>query len=63
MTEKKKAKVGRPKTPRRLAKRSLLSVRLSDDEHKALTRAAGKTGVKLSQWARSKLLEAIEASS
>jgi hypothetical protein len=52
----KKPKLGRPPVPKKLAKGSLLSVRFSGDERKALEQAAERKGVKLSEWARRVLL-------
>lgn len=49
-------KLGRPPVPKKLAKRTLLSVRFSEEERKELERAAEREGLKLSEWARSKLL-------
>jgi hypothetical protein len=54
----KKAKPGRPRVPKKLAKGSLLSVRFSEGEREALERAAEREGLRLSEWARRKLLEA-----
>jgi uncharacterized protein (DUF1778 family) len=51
-----KRKVGRPPVSKQLAKGALLSVRFSQDERKALARAADHDGVKLSEWARRQLL-------
>lgn len=50
---------GRPKTPRKLAKSTLLSVRFSESERKALEQAAAREGIRLSDWARRALLAAI----
>jgi hypothetical protein len=54
----KKAKMGRPPVPKKLAKGALLSVRFSTDERKALERAAERDGIRLSEWARRALLSA-----
>jgi predicted HicB family RNase H-like nuclease len=56
----KKARIGRPPVPAKLAKGSLLSVRFSEDERKALERAAEREGVSLSEWARGTLTNAAE---
>lgn len=52
------AKIGRPPVPKKLAKVSLLSVRLTVSERKSLERAAQKQGTTVSKWARAVLLEA-----
>lgn len=57
----KKARIGRPPVPKKLAKGALLSVRFSADERKALERAANRDGVRLSEWARRALLSAANA--
>src|SRR5690606_13046779 len=44
--------MGRPKVPKKLAKTSLLSVRFSESERKALEKAAQREGITLSEWAR-----------
>lgn len=49
---------GRPKTPRKIAKSALLSVRFSESERKALDAAASGRGLKLSEWAREALINA-----
>jgi uncharacterized protein (DUF1778 family) len=54
----KKPRVGRPPTPKKLAKASLLSVRFSEGERAALEAAAAREGARLSEWARRALLEA-----
>lgn len=54
----KKAKPGRPPVPRKLAKGALLSVRFSEDERRALERAAEREGLRMSEWARRCLLDA-----
>ena len=56
-----KAKPGRPPMPKKLAKGSLLSVRFSEGERQALERAAKRSGVTLSMWARSALLSAADS--
>lgn len=56
----KKPRLGRPPVPKKLAKGSLLSVRLSEGERRSLERAAQQSGVKLSEWARRCLLAASE---
>lgn len=53
---KRKARIGRPPLPKKLAKGALLSVRFSTDERRALERAATEGGTSLSQWARQALL-------
>jgi hypothetical protein len=50
---------GRPPVPKKLAKGSLLSVRFSTEERRALEQAAERAGVKLSEWARRRLLAGI----
>jgi predicted HicB family RNase H-like nuclease len=50
--------MGRPPVAKKLAKASLLSVRLSQSERKTIENAARRDGVKLSEWARKTLLEA-----
>jgi hypothetical protein len=57
----KKPKLGRPPVPKKLAKDSLLSVRLSQGERATLELAANKWGLKLSEWARRSLLKAAAA--
>lgn len=57
----KKAKLGRPPVPKKLAKGSLLSVRFSGDERKTLDRAADREGLKVSEWARRALLAAASS--
>jgi len=54
----KKPRIGRPPVPAKLAKGSLLSVRFSEDERKAMDRAAERAGLKLSEWARRALIAA-----
>jgi hypothetical protein len=54
----KRAKPGRPRVPKKLAKGSLLSVRFSESEREALERSAEREGLKLSEWARRALLTA-----
>lgn len=51
-------KIGRPKLPRKLAKGSLLSVRFTAEERRVLDAAAERTDRRLSEWARTVLLEA-----
>lgn len=53
-----KARVGRPVVPQKLAKGALLSVRFAESERKSLERAAAQRGMRLSEWARTTLLEA-----
>ena len=52
--------VGRPPVPKKLAKGSLLSVRFSESERRALERFATREGLTLSKWTRKTLLAAIE---
>ena len=59
----KKPKIGRPPTPKKLAKSSLLSVRFSTEERRALERAAEQKEMRLSDWARQALLLAVSADS
>jgi hypothetical protein len=54
----KKAKIGRPPVPKKLAKGALLSVRFSAAERAALDETAKSEGLKLSEWARRVLLSA-----
>lgn len=54
----KKPKIGRPPVPKKLAKGSLLSVRLSESERSEIERASESEGLKLSEWARRSLLAA-----
>ena len=61
MSGKKKPRIGRPPIPKKLHKDSLLSVRFSGDERKALEAAAD--GESLSAWARRVLLSEARASS
>jgi hypothetical protein len=56
-----KPRIGRPRTPKKLAKGSLLSVRFSNDERRALERAATHAGVRLSEWARRALIDSARA--
>ena len=58
----KKARVGRPPVPKKLAKGSLLSVRFSESERRALERAAEASGLSLSAWARLTLLDRVKIS-
>lgn len=51
-----KAKLGRPRVPKKLAKGSLLSVRLTQDERHKIEAAAERDGVALSEWARQAML-------
>ena len=53
----KEPRIGRPPVPKNLAKASLLSVRLSADERRALERAADRKGVRLSEWAHGTLVK------
>jgi hypothetical protein len=53
-----KKKLGRPPVPKKLAKGTLLSVRFSAEERKALEGAAERGGLRLSEWARRMLLQA-----
>lgn len=52
-------KMGRPPVPKKLAKASLLSVRFSEAERKALEKAARRSGMRLSEWARVTLLHEV----
>jgi hypothetical protein len=58
----KKAKPGRPRVPKELAKGSLLSVRFSESERAALEARAQRESLRLSEWARSVLLAECQAS-
>lgn len=51
-----KKKLGRPPVPKKEQKASLLSVRFSAQERRALEHAAERGGLKLSEWARRVLL-------
>ena len=53
-----KPRMGRPPLPKGEAKGSLLSVRFSVDERRALDQAAERNGERLSEWARRALLAA-----
>ena len=55
-------KRGRPPVAKKLAKGSLLSVRFSEAERKALEQAARRADMRLSEWARAALLTAAGAS-
>lgn len=57
----KKPRIGRPPIPKKLHKASLLSVRFSAEERRAIERAAKEEG--LSAWARRVLLTEAGASS
>jgi hypothetical protein len=48
--------------PKKLAKEALLSVRFSTEERETLESAAGREGLKLSEWARRTLLDAAKRS-
>lgn len=52
---------GRPAVPKERAKGSLLSVRFAKEEREALERAATREGLKVSEWARRRLLAALSA--
>jgi uncharacterized protein (DUF1778 family) len=54
-------RMGRPPVPKKLAKGSLLSVRFSESERRALEKAAELAGVRLSEWARRTLLAAARS--
>ena len=51
-------RIGRPPVPKKLAKGSLLSVRFSEGERRALSKAAEGEGLLVSAWARRVLLSA-----
>lgn len=51
-------RTGRPPLAKKERKAAHLSVRLTEDEHRAAERAAKKAGVALSEWARSVVLAA-----
>ena len=53
---KKKSQGGRPFLPKGQQQSSLLAVRLKPSERKAIERAAKKSGLTLSAWAREVLL-------
>lgn len=55
-------RIGRPPLPKKLAKASLLSVRLTEDERREIDRAARAAGVGVSEWARRLLLAEAERS-
>jgi hypothetical protein len=54
---------GAPPVPKKLAAGSLLSVRFSEGERKALEQAADSAGLRLSEWARQVLLVAPRVTS
>lgn len=54
-----KKKPGRPPVPKKQQKGSLLSVRFSETERRALEAAADNAGATLSAWARRVLLTAL----
>ncbi len=54
--------MGRPPIPKKLHKASLLSVRFSAEERRAIDRAAENRGVGLSTWARDVILAAVSSS-
>lgn len=56
-------RIGRPPVPKKLAKASLLSVRLAEGERKLIEQAAKRDGVGLSDWARRVLLAAAKPGS
>ncbi len=51
-------RIGRPPIPRKERKATLLSVRLTEEERRAVERAAKEAGTGLSEWARRVLLAA-----
>ena len=53
-------RIGRPPVPKKLAKATLLSVRLSEGERKLIEHAAERDGVGLSEWARKALIATAE---
>lgn len=54
-------KVGRPKLPDNEARKTVFPLRMTDSEHKLLTKAAAKAGLPLSEWARNHLLSKAKA--
>jgi hypothetical protein len=58
MSRAKKPVMGRPKLPRGEAKGRVLSLRLTRDEERSVDAAARVAKVKVSEWARSVLLNA-----
>jgi hypothetical protein len=53
-----KKKLGRPRVPKKLARGTLLSVRFSETERLKLEQAAQTQGLRLSEWARQRILKA-----
>jgi uncharacterized protein (DUF1778 family) len=51
-------RMGRPPLAKKERKATHLSVRLTEDEHRGVERAAKAAGVALSDWARSVILAA-----
>lgn len=49
---------GRPKLDPKDRRNHTLRVRLNDDEHGAIAKAAEKSGVSMSEWVRSLVLDA-----
>jgi hypothetical protein len=56
-------RIGRPPVSKKLRKAALLSVRLTEDEHRTVERASKAEGVAVSEWARRTLLAAASSSS
>lgn len=54
-------RIGRPPLPKKMHKATLLSVRFSSDEKRALDRAAHDADASLSEWARRVLLSAASS--
>jgi uncharacterized protein (DUF1778 family) len=51
---------GRPKLPKAMARGSILSLRLQPSERRRLDEAAEKADMKITEWARKRLLESAE---
>jgi hypothetical protein len=59
----KKPRRGRPPLPKGTAKKSLLSVRLTREERRAIDQAADEAGKPASEWARELLLASVRRTS
>ena len=53
--------MGRPPLAKKARKATHLSVRLTEEEHRALERAAKTAGLALSEWARNAILSAANS--
>lgn len=54
-----KRKVGRPRMPREETQRSIVTFRMQDREAKNIRKSAKTKGLKLSDWIRKVLLDAV----